>query len=112
MLEVLALTLFVSTNSAARALVTSAVILDVLDVTLVSRPVIAAVLLVILAVLEFTRVSKPAIALVFAVILEVLEVILLLKPFSTLVALVISASILLDNVIVSLKLKMVFARNG
>jgi hypothetical protein len=46
------------------------------------------------------------------VILEVLEVILVLKPFSTLVALEISASILFDKVIVSLKLKIVFARNG
>ena len=88
------------------------VILAVLDVTLVSRPVIAAVLLVILAVFDVTLVFNEAISVVFAVILVVLEVILVLKIFSTLVALEISASILLDKVIVSLKLKIVFARNG
>jgi hypothetical protein len=86
--------------------------LAVFEVTLVFNEVISVVLAVILFVFDVTLISNPDIALVFAVILEVLEVILVLKPFSTLVALEISASILFDKVIVSLKLKIVFARNG
>ena len=86
--------------------------LDVFEVTLVFNEAISVVLAVILDVLDVTLVSRPAIAAVLLVILDVLEVILVLKPFSVFVALVISASILFDNVIVSLKLKIVFARNG
>ena len=94
-------------------------ILDVFAATLVFSEAISVVLAVILdvfAAIAFvfyvTLVSILAIALVFEVMLEVLDVILVLKAFSTFVALIISASILFDNVIVSLKLKIVFARNG
>jgi hypothetical protein len=55
-LEVLALTLFVNTNSAARALVTSAVILEVLEVTLVS----SAVILEVLALTLFVNTNSAA----------------------------------------------------
>ena len=70
------------------------------------------VFVVILEVLEVTLVSNADIALVFAVMLEVFDVILVLKAFSAFVALIISVSILFYNVIVSSKLKIVFARKG
>jgi hypothetical protein len=93
MLEVLDAILVLKSFSAFVALVISAVMLEVLEVILVSSAVMLEVLDVILVlksfsafialvisavmleVLDVTRVSNPAIALVFAVILEVLDAI-------------------------------------
>jgi hypothetical protein len=65
-----------------------AVILEVFEVTRVSRPEIAFVFVVILAVFDVIRVSKPVIAFVFAVILAVLEVTRVSNPAKELVIVV------------------------